>query len=189
MKAALAKMVKSAKAVVGECAAETSAPEKPWTKSEQRAYQKRYGNTHWISLSPDQQRGLVHIPTPRLWPAKFPPLSQAQTSEGWVRVSPDGVSEAPLPALEISDIQPHEFLGHIAQGKPVYQWSLQKLKCPVGWVIATKYVEEIVHPDFPTRVDAAKAAAPYYAARLTKTDLKAVVSLEDLITKSMESDA
>lgn len=160
---------------------------KPWTRAEQLAYQKRYGNTHWISLTPEQQRGLVPAPIPRFWHAQYPPLTQAQIAEGWVRVSPDGVSEAPLPNIDASDCQPHEFLGHIAQGKPVVQWTLHKLKSPVGWVIATKYAEEVVHPDFLTRVDAAKAAAPYYAARLSKTDLKAVVSLEDLITRSMEA--
>ena len=122
----------------------------------------------------------------RIWPPHFPPLTAAQVAEGWIRVSPLGESEAPLPRIEVSDCLPHEFLGHVAQGKVIYQWELRHLRTAQGMAMATKYVEDVVLPDFETRVDAAKAAAPYYAARLSKSELKATLSLEDLIKNSMK---
>lgn len=160
------------------------AGDKALSLAKQEALKKSLGAAQWAVMTLRQRQGLE--PPPRVWPAQFPPLSTAQVAEGWIRVSPAGESEAPLPQIEASECQPHEFLGHIAQGKVVYQWDLKHLRNQQGVTVATKYVEGVVIPDFVTRVDAAKAAAPYYAARLSKTDLKAVVSLEDLIAKSME---
>lgn len=160
----------------------------PWTKAEQLAVRKRMGNASWIALTPQQQRGLEALPPPpRFWPPELTPPTAAQLAEGWVRVSPEGLPEAAVPEILPSEIQPHEFLGHIAQGRAVLQWVLRSLRNKTGHTIAHKYTQETILPDFALRLDAAKAAAPYYAARLTKTDLKAVVSLEDLINKSMEA--
>lgn len=64
------------------------------------------------------------------------------------------------------DLKPHELLLQVAQGLGIghKQWKVQYDE--FGNELDRELVDMIVYPDFETRLDCAKAAAPYYAARL-----------------------
>lgn len=65
-----------------------------------------------------------------------------------------------------SGLLPHEWLLTVSRGEPVIQRSWKNIVNEEGRITGKELVEEIVYADFPTRLDAAKAAAPYYAPRL-----------------------
>ena len=69
-------------------------------------------------------------------------------------------------AAKATGILPHEWLLNIVRGEPVEQkrWKIERDEN--GKEISRELVVEIVYPDFPVRMDAAKAASPYYAPRL-----------------------
>lgn len=61
---------------------------------------------------------------------------------------------------------PHEWLLMVARGEPIKQRRLQISVDKKGKEVSREWIEEEIYPDFPTRVDAAKAAAPFYAPKL-----------------------
>jgi len=62
---------------------------------------------------------------------------------------------------------PHEWLLDIMRGEPVKQkvWDIQR-DPQTGLEIGRKLKEDTVYPDIDTRVDAAKACAPFFAPKL-----------------------
>ena len=85
---------------------------------------------------------------------------------------------------------PHEWLLKVARGDEIEQkrWKIKYDKA--GNEISRELITEMIHPDFPTRTDAAKAAAPYYAPRLavqtigtTPNSDKVAEVLKDLASK------
>lgn len=62
---------------------------------------------------------------------------------------------------------PHEWLLSIVRGEPVKQkvWDIER-DPQTGRELSRQLKEDIVYPSLDTRVDAAKAAAPYYAPKL-----------------------
>lgn len=78
-------------------------------------------------------------------------------------------SRAALAAVKLakeSGVLPHEWLLAVARGEPVMhkQWKIKYDKS--GRELSRELVEIEYYADFETRVDAAKAAAPYFAPRL-----------------------
>lgn len=67
---------------------------------------------------------------------------------------------------------PHEWLLKVARGEPIphKQWKVVYDK--KGNELSRELVEVEVYADFATRIDAAKAAAPYYAPRLATQQVK-----------------
>lgn len=61
---------------------------------------------------------------------------------------------------------PHEWLLKVSRGEPIEQkrWVVQYDK--TGKEKSRELITEEVYADFPTRIDAAKAAAPFYAPKL-----------------------
>lgn len=66
-----------------------------------------------------------------------------------------------------SGLLPHEWLLKVARGEPVLhrRWKITYHQ-KTGVELSREVVEETFYADFPVRVEAAKAAAPYYAPRL-----------------------
>jgi hypothetical protein len=61
---------------------------------------------------------------------------------------------------------PHEWLLKVSRGEPILHTRLVTKYNKNGDEVKRELVEEWVYADFDTRIDAAKSAAPYYAARL-----------------------
>lgn len=61
---------------------------------------------------------------------------------------------------------PHEWLLKVSRGEAIEQkrWKITYDK--QGNEKSRELITEFHYPDFPTRIDAAKAASPYYAPRL-----------------------
>jgi hypothetical protein len=66
-----------------------------------------------------------------------------------------------------SGILPHEFLLSVARGEPIEQKRWEITTDENGNEIGRELVTDTLYPDFDFRLDAAKAAAPYYAPRLS----------------------
>ena len=80
-------------------------------------------------------------------------------------------TEARLKAAE-SGLLPHEWLLKIARGEPVAhkRWKISYDK--KGAEIKRELLTEEYYADFPQRIDAAKAAAPYYMPKLATQIVK-----------------
>ena len=78
-------------------------------------------------------------------------------------------------------ILPHEWMLKIVRGEPIKQ-RVMEVTVDEDGVETREWVEHEVYPDFATRVDCAKAAAPFYAPKLAAqtVSLKGGVSLSNV---------
>ena len=72
-----------------------------------------------------------------------------------------------------SGLLPHEWLLKVCRGEPVLhkRWKV-KYHAKTGEELSRELIEEEYYPDFPMRMDAAKAAAPYYMPKLATQTVK-----------------
>lgn len=102
---------------------------------------------------------------------QVPSTQEKGTIQG-VRAGRDGniqnMEKVAKAAAAEAGLLPHEWLLLIARGEPIphKQWRL--LYDAEGNEIGRELVQIDYYADFPTRVDAAKSAAPYYAAKKTQ---------------------
>lgn len=76
------------------------------------------------------------------------------------------VAKEAIAAAKAEGILPHEWLLNIVRGEPVQQKRWEIKRDENGKEISRELVIDTIYPDFPVRMDAAKAASPYYAPRL-----------------------
>lgn len=76
------------------------------------------------------------------------------------------VAKEAIAAAKAEGILPHEWLLNIVRGEPVKQERWQIKRDHSGREISRELVAELIYPEFSVRMDAAKAAAPFYAPRL-----------------------
>lgn len=83
---------------------------------------------------------------------------------------------------------PHEWLLKVSRGEGIVhkRWVVQYDKN--GKEKSKELVEEEVYADFPTRIDAAKAAAPFYAPRLAVQTVS-VSGNSDAVSETLKSIA
>lgn len=74
--------------------------------------------------------------------------------------------ESRAKAME-TGLLPHEWLLSVMRGEPQKQKILFQTKDEAGIVISEEWIEKEYYPEFDVRVDCGKAAAPYYAPKLT----------------------
>lgn len=67
---------------------------------------------------------------------------------------------------------PHEWLLKVSRGEPVEQKRWKIIYDKQGNEKSRELITEEVYADFPTRLDAAKAAAPFYAPKLAVQQVK-----------------
>ena len=93
-------------------------------------------------------------------------MSGKVPGSGRAKGSTQKVSRMARAAAAASGLLPHEWLLAVSRGEPIphKRWEIKRDKN--GKEISRTLVEEILYADFPTRVDAAKAAAPFYAPKL-----------------------
>lgn len=72
-----------------------------------------------------------------------------------------------------SGLLPHEWLLKVCRGESILhkRWKV-KYHAKTGEELSRELIEEEYYPDFPMRVDAAKAAAPYYMPKLATQTVK-----------------
>ena len=63
-------------------------------------------------------------------------------------------------------IMPHEFLAAISAGEPIEQRYFVDILDSAGNITGRMLKTETIYPDLPTRIAAAKFAAPYFAPKL-----------------------
>ena len=61
---------------------------------------------------------------------------------------------------------PHEWLLKVSRGEPIEQKRWKTIYDAKGKEKGRELITEEVYADFPTRIDAAKAASPFYAPKL-----------------------
>jgi hypothetical protein len=75
-------------------------------------------------------------------------------------------------AAQATGILPHEFLLSVARGEPVTKRTVDP--------ITGELIQSQQYPDLPTRIDAAKAAAPYFAPKISTVEVIQGVSDDSL---------
>jgi hypothetical protein len=96
-------------------------------------------------------------------------------------------SKAREAAME-TGLLPHEWLLKVSRGEPIKQkrWVVKYNK--QGVEVSRDLVEEDVYADFPTRIDAAKAASPFYAPKLAVQTVS-VTANSDIVSETLKSIA
>lgn len=105
-----------------------------------------------------------------------------QPGAGRPKGSLSAVSQrAKIAAME-TGLLPHEWLLKVSRGEAITHNRLVVIKDAGGNEVSRGYVSEEHYADFETRIDAAKAAAPFYSAKLLPRQTE---SSSDAIVKAM----
>lgn len=98
------------------------------------------------------------------------------------------LQEARARAAETGDL-PHEWLLKVSRGEPIIQRRLiieyHKAGPKKGEELSRSWIEEEIYPSFDTRVDAAKASAPFYAPRLATQTMQFGKETTENIVKAL----
>ena len=96
-------------------------------------------------------------------------------------------AEARKAAAE-SGMLPHEWLLKVSRGEPIEQKRWKIVYEKQGNEKGRELITEEVYADFPTRIDAAKAASPYYAPRLAVQNVS-ITGNTDAVSETLKSIA
>lgn len=96
-------------------------------------------------------------------------------------------AEARKAAAE-SGMLPHEWLLKVSRGEPIEQKRWKIVYDKQGNEKGRELITEEVYADFPTRIDAAKAASPYYAPRLAVQNVS-ITGNTDAVSETLKSIA
>ena len=96
-------------------------------------------------------------------------------------------SKAKQAAME-TGLLPHEWLLQVSRGEGIRhkRWVVKYDK--QGKEVSRDLVEEEVYADFPTRIDAAKAASPFYAPKLAVQTVS-VTGNSDAVSETLKAIA
>jgi len=87
-----------------------------------------------------------------------------------------------------SGLLPHEWLLKVSRGEPIEQKRWKIIYDKQGNEKGRELITEEVYADFPTRIDAAKAASPYYAPRLAVQNVS-ITGNTDAVSETLKSIA
>lgn len=87
-----------------------------------------------------------------------------------------------------SGMLPHEWLLKVSRGEPIEQKRWKIVYDKQGNEKGRELITEEVYADFPTRIDAAKAASPYYAPRLAVQNVS-ITGNTDAVSETLKSIA
>ena len=96
-------------------------------------------------------------------------------------------AEARKAAAE-TGLLPHEWLLKVSRGEPIEQKRWKIIYDKQGNEKGRELITEEVYADFPTRIDAAKAASPYYAPRLAVQNVS-ITGNQDAVAETLKSIA
>lgn len=92
-----------------------------------------------------------------------------------------------------SGLLPHEWLLKVSRGEGIEQkrWKIEYYKSgpKAGTEKSRELITEVVYADFPTRIDAAKAAAPFYAPKFAVQSVKVSPDSGDAVAETLKQIA
>lgn len=88
-----------------------------------------------------------------------------------------------------SGLLPHEWLLKVSRGEPIEQKRWKITYDAKGNEKSRELITEEVYADFPTRIDAAKAAAPFYAPKLAVQQVKVGPDTGNAVAETLKSIA
>ena len=97
-------------------------------------------------------------------------------------------AKAKLAAME-TGLLPHEWLLKVSRGEPIEQKRWKITYDAKGNEKSRELITEEVYADFPTRIDAAKAAAPFYAPKLAVQQVKVGPDTGNAVAETLKSIA
>lgn len=97
-------------------------------------------------------------------------------------------AKAKLVAME-TGLLPHEWLLKVSRGEPIEQKRWKITYDAKGNEKSRELITEEVYADFPTRIDAAKAAAPFYAPKLAVQQVKVGPDTGNAVAETLKSIA
>lgn len=97
-------------------------------------------------------------------------------------------AEARKAAAE-TGLLPHEWLLKVSRGEPIEQKRWVVVYDKNGKEKSRELVTDEVYADFPTRIDAAKAAAPFYAPKLAVQQVNVKGGDSSLVAETMKEIA
>ena len=100
------------------------------------------------------------------------PVGGARPGAGRPKGRTNSVTAKAREAAAESGLLPHEWLLKVSRGEPIEQKRIKIIYDKQGNEKSRELITEEVYADFPTRIDAAKAAAPFYAPRLAVQQVK-----------------
>ncbi len=89
-----------------------------------------------------------------------------RTGAGRPRGSKNNMTKAAIEAAKEQGVLPHEWLLSVARGDAIEQKRYEIVRDKDGNEIDKIVMTEMIYPDIGLRMDAAKAAAPFYAPKL-----------------------
>ena len=98
------------------------------------------------------------------------------------------VTEKAREAAMETGLLPHEWLLKVSRGEPIEQKRWKIVYDKQGNEKGRELITEEVYADFPTRIDAAKAASPYYAPRLAVQNVS-INANSDAVSETLKSIA
>lgn len=96
-------------------------------------------------------------------------------------------AKAKLAAME-TGLLPHEWLLKVSRGEAIEHKRWKIIYDAKGNEKGRELITEEVYADFPTRIDAAKAASPYYAPRLAVQNVS-INANSDAVAETLKSIA
>lgn len=112
----------------------------------------------------------------------------AQPGSGRPKGAVSKVTAKAREAAMESGLLPHEWLLKVSRGEPIEQKRWKIIYDKQGNEKGRELITEEVYADFPTRIDAAKAASPYYAPRLAVQNVS-ITGNTDAVSETLKSIA
>lgn len=117
------------------------------------------------------------------------PVGGARPGAGRPKGSKQKVTAQARAAAMETGLLPHEWLLKVARGEPIEHTRVVIQYDKNGKEKSRELVTEEVYADFPTRIDAAKAAAPYYAPKLAIQQVNVKGGDSGLVAETMKEIA
>ena len=116
------------------------------------------------------------------------PVGGARPGAGRPKGRTNSVTAEARKAAAESGMLPHEWLLKVSRGEPIEQKRWKIVYDKQGNEKGRELITEEVYADFPTRIDAAKAASPYYAPRLAVQNVS-ITGNTDAVSETLKSIA
>jgi hypothetical protein len=113
----------------------------------------------------------------------------AQPGSGRPKGAVSKITQKAREAAMETGLLPHEWLLKVSRGEPIEQKRFIVKHDKTGKEISRELVTEEVCADFPTRIDAAKAAAPFYAPKLAVQQVNVKGGDSGLVAEAMKEIA
>lgn len=117
------------------------------------------------------------------------PVGGARPGAGRPKGSKQKVTAQAREAAMETGLLPHEWLLKVSRGEPIEQKRWVIVYDKNGKEKSRELVTDEVYADFPTRIDAAKAAAPFYAPKLAVQQVNVKGGDSGLVAETMKEIA